>query len=674
MLRADRLEPQGAMLRRLSRSGGRMRRLAALSLLLCAPLAGADYWVSIGSFARAEQAGKLAATATQKVGVEFSARAFETGAGTTYRVVAGPHGDAAGADGDRAKAVGAGYADAWVVPPRASMGVGQAVVVAPAAPAASPASPAVAPIAETSDADLPAVDYGIESDPLLEELLGDDLLLSDDVLLGDDYLTDFSEDQSVEEWLKAIEAEAAQSIEVTAPAPVQPRSAPATPDALPEELGEPPPEDYGAHRLRRGSAMSAPSEPVAPQRPETTVTPPAPSPAADPGTRSPAEPSVGRGARGFPPEEEPLPSYAYQVAATMMASTQGAGEVAALGPFDAAAPPSSAAPLPEEEHFVQAAALSLLATDDHIPLARRANDARVRIDGRLDDHAWDELAVHDRFVSVDPDTLRPSDLPTRVRIFYNDRGLYVGADMVQDPETLVQVLSSRDKYLRRDYFSFTLDTSGEGRYGYWFQVSLGGSVSDGTILPERQFSRTWDGAWHGASARTDTGWSAEFFIPWSLVSMPRLEGDRAMGLYASRMIAYRDERLGWPALPFTLPQFMSAFQKLALSQVNPRQQYSATPYVSTTQDMVAGRTGRKAGLDVYWRPSSNFQLTSTLNPDFGNVEADDVIVNLTRYETFFPEKRLFFQEGQEIFTTNSRFLADTVMLHTRRIGRAPRVQ
>ncbi|MDE0007824.1 MAG: SPOR domain-containing protein, partial [Gammaproteobacteria bacterium] len=206
--------------------------------------------------ARAEQAGKLAATATQKVGVEFSARAFETGAGTTYRVVAGPHGDAAGADGDRAKAVGAGYADAWVVPPRASMGVGQAVVAAPAAPAASPASPAVAPIAETSDADLPAVDYGIESDPLLEELLGDDLLLSDDVLLGDDYLTDFSEDQSVEEWLKAIEAEAAQSIEVTAPVPVQPRTAPATPDALPEELGEPPPEDYGAHRLRRGSAKT----------------------------------------------------------------------------------------------------------------------------------------------------------------------------------------------------------------------------------------------------------------------------------------------------------------------------------------------------------------------------------------------------------------------------------
>ena len=612
-----------------------MRRLAVFPLLICAQLACADYWVSIGSFSRAEQAAKLAATATQKVGVEFSARAFETGKGTAYRVVAGPHQDAAGADGDRATAVGAGYADAWVVPPRASMAVGAAGAAMPAAPDV----PAAAPAAVTDDALLPAVGYDFDSDPLLEELLGDDLLLTDDELLGDDYLTDFSDDQSVEEWLKAIEAEAAQSLDVPAPATVQPRTAPATRDALPEELGEPPPEDYGAHRLRRGSAMHAPAIRATPT--------PAPSPA--PVVRS----------------------HVHQAPGTMAESSEGAGEVAHAGPFDVAASPTSAAPLPDEEHFVQAAALSLQAVDDHIPLARRPNDARVRIDGVLDDDAWGELAVHDRFVLVDPDTLRPSDLPTRVRIFYNDRGLYVGADMVQDPATLVQVLSSRDKYLRRDYFSFTLDTSGEGRYGYWFQVCLGGSVSDGTILPERQFSNTWDGAWHGASARTDTGWSAEFFIPWSLVSMPRLEGERAMGLYASRMIAYRDERLGWPALPFTLPQFMSAFQKLALSEVNPRQQYSATPYISTTQDMVAGRTGRKAGLDVFWRPSSNFQLTSTLNPDFGNVEADDVIVNLTRYETFFPEKRLFFQEGQEIFTTNSRFMADTVMLHTRRIGSAP---
>ena len=181
-----------------------------------------------------------------------------------------------------ATAVGAGYADAWVVPPRSSMAAGEAVVALPAAPSAMPAASVSVPGEDTIDADMPAVDYGIESDPLLEELLGDDLLLSDEELLGDDYLTDFSDDQSVEEWLKAIEAEAAQSLEATAPAPMQPRTAPPTPDALPEELGEPPPEDYGAHRLRRGSAMRTPSEPAAPQGPAIPATPSAPSPSAAP--------------------------------------------------------------------------------------------------------------------------------------------------------------------------------------------------------------------------------------------------------------------------------------------------------------------------------------------------------------------------------------------------------
>ena len=116
---------------------------------------------------------------------------------------------------------------------------------------------------------MPAADSYLD-DSLLEELLGDDLLLSDDELLGEDYLTDFSDDQSVEDWLKAIEAETAQSLEAPTPTAVEQRTAP---DALPEELGEPPPEDYGAHRLRRGSATQSRSAPVAPVAPSTRVTP-----------------------------------------------------------------------------------------------------------------------------------------------------------------------------------------------------------------------------------------------------------------------------------------------------------------------------------------------------------------------------------------------------------------
>jgi len=305
----------------------------------------------------------------------------------------------------------------------------------------------------------------------------------------------------------------------------------------------------------------------------------------------------------------------------------------------------------------------------HVLVARLDEDAHMRIDGRLDEPAWADLEVHDDFRLIDPDTLEPAVLPTELVMFYNDRGLYVGARMTQDPDTLVEYLSGRDQgFLNRDYFSFTLDTSGEGRYGFWFQLNLGDSKSDGTILPTRNYDFSWDGAWWGATARTDSGWSAEFFVPWSLVNMPKANGMRTMGIFAQRKVAHADETHAWPPLPWTKPKFMSEFQRLSLTKVNPRQQYGVIPYVSAGYDRFGDGTARRGGVDVFWRPSSNFQLTSTLNPDFGNVEADDVIINLSNYETFFPEKRPFFQEGQEIFTTNSRMSGGVYALHTRRMG------
>ena len=337
-------------------------------------------------------------------------------------------------------------------------------------------------------------------------------------------------------------------------------------------------------------------------------------------------------------------------------------QLASANPFDEASPATAG-----EDSLA-------VITNGHVVVERRDGAAKMHIDGRLHEAAWQGLEVHDDFRVIDPDTLEPASLPTKVRLFYTQRGFYLGVEMVQKAEALVEHLSGRDQgWLNRDYFSFTLDTSGEGRYGFWFQLNLGNSVSDGTILPERQFSDSWDGAWHGATARTDEGWSAEYFIPWSLVNMPKANGTRTIGIFAQRNVAYTDERYAWPPLPWTKPKFLSEFQPLALHDVSPRQQYSVTPYVSASYDRHRrGSVEPKAGVDLFWRPSSNLQIASTLNPDFGNVEADDVVVNLSNYETFFPEKRLFFQEGQEIFTS-SRMSSDVRLLHTRRIG-APAIR
>ncbi len=298
----------------------------------------------------------------------------------------------------------------------------------------------------------------------------------------------------------------------------------------------------------------------------------------------------------------------------------------------------------------------------------------VDIDGKLKEPIWQTLPVISDFRVTEPDTGADAELLTDVRVFYTEEGIYISFDMVEHQEQLVQWISSRDQVqLNRDHVGIMLDTSGEGLYGYWFMIALGDSLADGTVLPERRTTPNWDGVWYGRSAVTSKGWSAEFYLPWSQVAMPKHEGQRRMGLYVSRKLSAKDQRWSVPTLPPTASRFISAFRPIHLEGVDPKQQWSLFPYAAATQNEVEDGLTFKAGADVFWRPSTNFQLTATLNPDFGNVEADDVDVNLTAFETFFPEKRLFFVEGREIFDTTPRSDTQrnrepTSVLNTRRIG------
>ncbi len=318
-------------------------------------------------------------------------------------------------------------------------------------------------------------------------------------------------------------------------------------------------------------------------------------------------------------------------------------------------------------------------------------DLDILLDGRLDEAVWQEVAGYDDMLVIDPDTMRTPRYRTRAHYLYTDKGMYIGAKMEQPQETLIARLSSRDTFINRDSFGVTLDTSGEGLYGYWFVVNLGGSVMDGTVLPERAFQREWDGPWRRATAELADGWSTEMFLPWSMMAMPRIEGPREIGFWSNRKVAHIDERWSTPALPFTSARFMSALGTFEMAEMNPAQQFALFPYTSYTYDDIAEEDEYRTGLDLFWRPSSNFQVTATLNPDFGAVESDDVVINLTAFETFFPEKRLFFTEGNEIFITTPRSRSrsrsasssgtrqttstfnptPTTLVNTRRIGGAP---
>ena len=297
---------------------------------------------------------------------------------------------------------------------------------------------------------------------------------------------------------------------------------------------------------------------------------------------------------------------------------------------------------------------------------RRLNGANISIDGHLDEVAWQNLPGSETMLVIVPDTLKMPEFKTCTRIFYTDEGLYVSADMVQPQNTLVRRFSARDQELNRDGFSITIDTSGKGLFGFWFAINLGGSKEDGKVLPERNFSREWDGAWYGATALTASGWSAEMFIPWSIVAMPPSDVERQMSYFVNRAVAFKNERYGWPALPFTKARFMSAMQPISMAGVNPKQQWEIFPYATTTSDGIYDEQEGKAGVNFSWRPAPNMQVTGTVNPDFGAVESDDVVVNLTAFETYFPEKRLFFLEGSEVFETSPR--SNTSRLSSRGSG------
>jgi hypothetical protein len=320
-----------------------------------------------------------------------------------------------------------------------------------------------------------------------------------------------------------------------------------------------------------------------------------------------------------------------------------------------------------------------ISAQELVPQLARMDESNVRItlDGRLDEAVWQQITPIDGMRVIAPDTLAEASLRTETRIFYTERGIYVGVMNHQDTGTLVARMTPRDTRLERDGFVISIDASGEGRYGYMMRVNLGDSKTDGTIQPERTLNMQWDGSWDAATSVVDGGWVAEFFIPWSMMALPQVSGNtRRIGIYTERQVGHLNETWSYPALPFTVNEFLSAFQKVELQDIEPRTQISWYPYMSATHDAIREESKLRTGLEVFWRPTTNTQLSASLNPDFGNVESDDIIVNLTAFETFFPEKRAFFLEGQDVFNTSPRNQGargpggPTTMLNTRRIGGA----
>jgi hypothetical protein len=291
----------------------------------------------------------------------------------------------------------------------------------------------------------------------------------------------------------------------------------------------------------------------------------------------------------------------------------------------------------------------------HITVTTLPDDSvDIVIDGVVDEPVWSTITPFDNMLVAVPATGQPGRYRTEVRMLATERGLYVGAIMYQPVETLVLRRSARNQQMDRDTFGITLDTVADGRFAYWFTIALGDSVLDGKVMAERNYSTDWDGPWIGRTALRDDGWSAEVFLPWSMMNLPTTTGSRAIGFALSRQVSHENARYQWPGHSYSSAQFVSALNRMTIRGVAPRPERSIVPFAALTVDEWRDERELRVGADFTWKPSPAAEMAGTVLPDFGAVEADDVVLNLTAQETFFPEKRLFFLEGAEVFETTSR--------------------
>lgn len=294
--------------------------------------------------------------------------------------------------------------------------------------------------------------------------------------------------------------------------------------------------------------------------------------------------------------------------------------------------------------------------------------AAVVVDGVLSPGEWDGARHVTEFTQVQPLTGDPGSLRTEAWIKATPNGLAVAFRNAQPagvPRS--QQRTRRDQMGQLDRINVMVDFDGDGRTGYDFVVSLPGGIADEVITSERNFNDDWDGHWHHATSQDDEAWYVEVLVPWHVAPMARPEnGTRTLGVYLDRVVAHTGERIAWPAASYQRPRFLSDFAPVEVPHYE-QALLAVTPYVVAVNDRITGDTDVDAGADLFWKPSGQFQLSATLNPDFGQVESDDLVVNFGAVESFFGDKRPFFTENQGLFDVpfgagNSR------LLYTRRIG------
>ena len=310
--------------------------------------------------------------------------------------------------------------------------------------------------------------------------------------------------------------------------------------------------------------------------------------------------------------------------------------------------------------------------------AVRVPSRALNIDGRLDEPAWKGIAPITDFVQREPtEGARPTD-QMEIRFAYDDAALYIGARMYSGA-AIQAPLGRRDSADQSEHLLVSLDTYLDRRTASTFGVTAAGARIDRYYASDRPWDEddSFDPVWLARTSTDEEGWTAELWIPFAQLRFTD-RSPQVWGLNVQRFVPSLNEEVYWALIPRTEERWASMFGDLhGLDGIRPSRRLELMPYVASSSHVVGDRdradpfTGGanlvgRVGLDAKVGLGSNLTLEATVNPDFGQVEADPAEVNLSAFETFFDERRPFFIEGNDLLTGN----VDDYF-YSRRIGAPP---
>ena len=318
-------------------------------------------------------------------------------------------------------------------------------------------------------------------------------------------------------------------------------------------------------------------------------------------------------------------------------------------------------------------------------MAVRAQPAAPRVDGRLDEPAWALAPLFGDFIQRDPNEGQPAVERTEVRVVFTDDALYVGVRAFDSyPDQVRGQLTRRDQESPSDWIIVAVDSYHDRRTAFQFWVNPAGVKRDVYVFNDGDEDDAWDAVWDVSVMRDAAGWAAEYRIPFSQLRFTA--GTDRFGFNVGRVVNRLNETSMWRLIPKNQPGDVSHYGDLeGLAGIRPPRRLEIRPYtVARAERTIAedgnpfetgGAAGATAGADLKLGIGPNLTLDATINPDFGQVEADPAVVNLSAFETFYPEKRPFFTEGVNIF----RFPillgdgdgANEQLFYSRRVGRRP---